>query len=92
MKLSLFHYVLGLFIVSGIATYITYSKLNTMHEQELAELINDNDTLMFNLAATNKELNSYLVTEDSLIKLGASKQQAQSIIQASEAHHISPKF
>lgn len=92
MKISLLGYIVGLLVASSSATYLTYYQLNTIHEQELVELIDNNDALMFDLAATNKELNSYLVTEESLTHLGASHQQAKTIIQASTTHNISPKY
>lgn len=92
MRISLLGYIIGLLVSSMSATYITTYNLDKEHAQEITELMDANDNLMVDLALANKELNSYLVTEESLTNLGASSKQAKAIIQASTVHNVSPKF
>jgi len=90
-KVRNLYIALGLSIVVLIADFYVSLQMFSDYECNTNELASKINTLYLENERLSKELSKYKVTEQYLQNLGASPDQAQKIIKASEVHNISPK-
>lgn len=79
------HYLIFISVIFGLLVTIfgLLEQRSALHQDKLE--------LQKNNAELSIELNKYQVTEQELIDLGATSEQAIDIIKASEVHNIHPK-
>jgi hypothetical protein len=103
MKVEINNNLILPFIAGVSAVIITHFcssiMLVTTHNRSIKELQSSYEISQRNLAKTSKtlegvtkELESYKVTEQSLISLGASSEEAKRAILASEVYGLDPKL
>jgi hypothetical protein len=87
------------FLAIAITILHTQCMFVSTHEAIIQELVVSEAEAFQDAASANREVDTltkqldyYHVTEASLVKLGASQQQARDVIKAAEVYRLDPKY